>query len=74
LFTAQSVQLQENARSVIHVVKKVLPLKAGPNSFWTKWPKMASYVKQKNLLRSFSCYNQKKKQMVIWEYTWFQRN
>lgn len=45
LFTEHSAQLQEYASSVAHAVKKVLPLKAGLNSFWTKQQKMASYVK-----------------------------
>jgi len=57
LFTVHSTELQENARSVIHDLENVLPLKAGPNSFWTKWYKMASYVKWKNLFGSFSDYN-----------------
>lgn len=45
LFTEHSAQLQEYASSVAHAAKKVLPLKAGLNSFWTKQQKMASYVK-----------------------------
>lgn len=45
LFTEHSAQLQECASSVAHAVKKVFPLKAGLNSFWTKQQKMASYVK-----------------------------